>query len=223
MGDHMVALLPMRHSSERVKGKNYRELAGRPLYHHIVIALLGCPSLDRVVIDTDSEWIRDDAANAFPAVEVVERPLHLRDGDTPMNEVLLNDVDRIPASWYLQTHSTNPLLRPETIERATATFMAARPNHDSLFGVTRLQTRLWRPDGTAINHDPDVLLRTQDLPPVYEENSCLYLFDAETLRRRRNRIGVRPLMFEVPREEALDIDDEFDWRVVAAISERGPA
>jgi CMP-N-acetylneuraminic acid synthetase len=216
---NLVALLPMRHVSERVRQKNYRELAGRPLYHHIVNALIACPSVDRVVIDTDSDWIRRDAAAIFPDVEVVDRPRHLRDGSTPMNEVLLPDIDRIPADFYLQTHSTNPLLRSETIERAISTFLTARPTNDSLFGVTRLQTRLWTAEGKAVNHDPDVLLRTQDLPPVFEENSCLYLFDGETLRRRHNRIGDRPLLFEVPREEALDIDDEFDWRVVAAIME----
>jgi CMP-N-acetylneuraminic acid synthetase len=109
------------------------------------------------------------------------------------------------------------LLRPETIERAIATLIAARPGNDSLFGVTRLQTRLWTADGQPLNHDPTVLLRTQDLAPVYEENSCIYLFDGETLKRRRNRLGDRPLLFEIPPAEALDIDDEVDWQVVSAM------
>jgi CMP-N-acetylneuraminic acid synthetase len=218
----IAALLPMRHKSERVEGKNYRELAGRPLYHHIVGTLLACPSVGRIVIDTDSPWILDDAAQAFPEVTVLERPEHLRDGSIPMNDVLLNDVDQVPADLYLQTHSTNPLLRSETIERAISTFLAARPGNDSLFGVTRLQTRLWTALGTPLNHDPDVLLRTQDLPPVFEENSCIYLFDGETLRRRRNRLGDRPLLFEIPAAEALDIDEEIDWQVVAAIVDARP-
>jgi CMP-N-acetylneuraminic acid synthetase len=213
----LAALVPMRHVSERVPGKNYRDLAGRPLYHHIIETLERCPSIDAIVIDTDSGWIMEDAARAFPRVVVVERPAHLRDGSIPMNEVLLNDVDRVPADLYLQTHSTNPLLRPETIERAIAVLVSSRPTNDSLFGVTRLQTRLWTAEGKALNHDPDVLLRTQDLPPVYEENSCLYLFDADILRRRRNRIGERPLLFEVPPAEAFDIDEEIDWQIVTGL------
>jgi CMP-N-acetylneuraminic acid synthetase len=215
MTTSIVALLPMRHASERVPGKNYRELAGKPLYWHIVEALQGCPRISQIVIDTDSRRIMDDARAAFPDVLVLERPLHLRDGSIPMNDVLLNDVERVPADLYLQTHSTNPLLSTATIERAIDEFLAARPAYDSLFGVTRLQTRLWTADGRALNHDPDVLLRTQDLPPVYEENSCLYLFDGDTLRRRRNRIGDRPMLFEVPRAEAADIDEEIDWQMVA--------
>jgi len=57
------------------------------------------------------------------------------------------------------------------------------------------------------------LLRTQDLPPIYEENSCFYLFTRETLSLRRNRIGERPMLVEIPREEAWDIDEEIDFLV----------
>lgn len=219
----IIALLPMRHISERVRGKNYRPLAGRPLYHHIVAALSGCPSITRIVIDTDSETIMADAANSFPDVLVVERPPHLRAGTIPMNDVLLNDIERVPAELYLQTHSTNPLLRSQTIEAAIATFLASLETHDSLFGVTRLQTRLWTSEARPLNHDPAVLLRTQDLPPVYEENSCLYIFHAEVLRKTGSRIGERPVLFEVPRDEALDIDEEIDWRLVECMLAAGRA
>src|SRR4051812_43523096 len=102
----------MRHSSERVKGKNYRPLGGRPLFHHIVQTLLSVPEIDGVVIDTDSDLIAQDTAEAFPTVRVIERPEHLRAGETPMNDVLLHSTEMVPADLYLQTHSTNPLLRP---------------------------------------------------------------------------------------------------------------
>ncbi len=216
----IAALVPMRHDSERVVGKNYRPLGGRPLFHHVVATLLEVPQVARVVIDTDSPAIAEDAAVAFPDVLVLERPAHLRRGDTPMNEVLLNTIASVEADLYLQTHSTNPLLTAGSIEAALEAFLTQRDAYDSLFTVTRLQTRLWRPDGSAINHDPAVLLRTQDLPPVYEENSCLYLFDAETLKRRGNRIGERPLLYELDPHEALDIDDEWDWAIVEALVER---
>jgi CMP-N-acetylneuraminic acid synthetase len=125
----------------------------------------------------------------------------------------MHDTSLVPADLYLQTHSTNPLLKPETISRAIATLSAAYPEYDSLFGVTRLQTRLWDQLGRAINHNPAVLLRTQDLPPVYEENSCLYLFTRQTLSSRRNRLGERPRMFEIDAREAWDIDEEIDFSV----------
>jgi CMP-N-acetylneuraminic acid synthetase len=76
-----------------------------------------------------------------------------------------------------------------------------------------MQTRLYDQHGQALNHDPDILLQTQDLPTVYEENSCLYIFTRETLSRRHNRLGERPLMFEMDAAEAWDIDEELDFAI----------
>jgi CMP-N-acetylneuraminic acid synthetase len=213
MHPKIVALVPMRHNSERVKGKNYRDLGGMPLYHHIVRSLSDCPLIDTILIDTDSPFILRDCPRQFPHVLLAERPEHLRDGCISMNEVLLHDVGLVEADFYLQTHSTNPLLRSETITTALETLLAAHPKRDSLFTVTRLQTRLWDAQGRPVNHDPDVLLRTQDLPPMYEENSNLYVFTARTLRERKNRLGERPLMFEIDAKEAWDIDEELDFSI----------
>ena len=209
----IAALVPMRHNSERVPGKNYRSFNGQPLFCIITETLLDCDDIDEVVIDTDSPTIIDIVSERYPKVRCLERPEHLRAGETPMNDVLLNAIEQIDADIYLQTHSTNPLLKARSLSDAIGRFKNNTPMFDSLFSVTRLQTRLWDPLARAINHNPDILLRTQDLPPVYEENSCLYLFDANTLRTRHNRIGVRPLMHEIDAREAIDIDVELDFEI----------
>lgn len=203
----------MRHSSERVKGKNYRDFGGKPLYHHIVGSLLACPSIQQVVIDTDSPFILEDAAKHFPAVRLLERPEHLRAGEIPMNDVLLHTTGQLEADFFLQTHSTNPLLSAATIERGVQLFLKNFPIYDSLFTVTRLQTRLWDSLARAVNHNPNILLRTQDLPPIYEENSCMYIFSRDILLKKHNRLGDRPYMLEITREEAQDIDEEIDFRI----------
>jgi len=212
MKSRIVALVPMRHHSERVPGKNYRNFAGKPLYHHIIKSLLDCPLITEVVIDTDSSVIMEDGQQHFPQIRLIERPAHLRADTVPMNDVLLHDVNQIEADYYLQTHSTNPLLRADTIMRAIQLFLDNYPMYDSLFSVTRLQTRLWDSLARAINHNPAILLRTQDLPSVYEENSCLYIFTRSTIQERHNRIGERPLMFEIDRIEAWDIDEDLDFK-----------
>jgi CMP-N-acetylneuraminic acid synthetase len=214
MSLRIVALVPMRDQSERVPGKNYRLLAGEPLFHHILHTLSACEALAEIVVDTDSETIKQGLAQQFPRVRVLDRPQKLRAGEIPMNQILLHDSGEVPADFYLQTHSTNPLLRTETVNKAIAAFLAAQPEHDSLFGVTELHTRLYDADGKAINHNPKELLRTQDLPPVYEENSCLYLFSRANLEKYNHRIGKSPLMFPVPRDEAWDIDEELDFGFV---------
>ena len=114
-------------------------------------------------------------------MKIVERPLELRGHDVSMNKIIDYDISQFPADLYLQTHSTNPLLGVETITAAIERFIKINPNKDSLFSVTRFQTRFYHENGEALNHDPAVLIKTQDLPVLYEENSCIYLFTKEAI------------------------------------------
>jgi CMP-N-acetylneuraminic acid synthetase len=210
---NLTALVPMRHHSQRVPGKNFRPLAGKPLFHHIIGTLLACPEISQVVVDTDSQPIIEGIKRDFPSVTVLERPEHLRADKVSMNEVLLYDTSQVEADFYLQTHTTNPLLRSGTVSHAIKAMLSSVPEYDSLFSVTRRQVRLWDQLGRAINHNPAILLQTQDLPPVFEENSCLYMFTRATLFNRLNRIGERPFMFEMEAAEAWDIDEELDFAI----------
>lgn len=209
----IAALVPMRHDSERVPKKNFRLFNGLPLYHHIINTLLECHLISTIHIDTDSPIIMEDAEKNFPAVHLIQRPEHLRGGETPTNDVLLHDVALIDADYFLQTHCTNPLLSARTILDAINIFLNNLPEYDSLFGVTKTQSRFWSKEVAPVNHDPSILLRTQDLPPIYEENSNLYIFNRDSFKHRNNRIGRKPLMFEIDRLEAWDIDEELDFQI----------
>ena len=198
----------MRHNSVRVEGKNYRRLAGVPLFHYILRTLAECPSISGVVIDTDSDVIRRDVEESFPHVTLLTRPEHLRADDVPMTEILFHDANHVSADLFLQTHSTNPFLKPETIEKALACWREVRHVHDSLFSVTRIQARLWDSAVRPLNHNPWMLLRTQDLPPVFLENSNFYVFPPDLIKTSRRRIGDRPKLFEMDPLESLDIDDQ---------------
>jgi CMP-N-acetylneuraminic acid synthetase len=189
-------------------------IAGKPLYQHVIENLLQVTEISQVVVDTDSPEIMKGLAANFPQVRVIERPVALRADDLSMNEILIHDVQQLPEEHFLQTHSTNPLVSPGTISRAIRSYFDNLRNHDSLFAVTQIKIRLWDANGQPINHNPDVLLQTQDLPPIYEENSCFYIFSKQNLITRRNRLGQQPALFEISREEAWDIDEEIDFQIV---------
>ena len=209
----VAALVPMGSHSIRVAGKNWRELAGRPLYCHILEALLRCGSVDEVVVDTDAPRIAQGVSARFGGrVRLIERPVPLRGGHVSMNDILLHDVTQAPADWYVMTHATNPLLRAETIERGIRA-MVSSADHDSLVGVTRMFKRYWWGDGRPVNHDPSTLINTQDLAPFYEENSNLYMFTRPLIEARGTRVGERPLLLEIDARESVDIDDELDFEI----------
>lgn len=213
----VVALMPMKGHSERVPNKNLRLLGGRPLYHHAMTALLECSAIDRVVINTDSDVIANDVQRHFGArAVVVPRPQAICGDFVSMNVIIDYDLTQVEGEVFLQTHSTNPFLTTETIGRAIDQF-GTPGDHDSVFAVTPLHVRCYDIEGRPINHDPREMLRTQDLPPVYMENSNLYIFSRESFRRVGRRIGDRPLLFEMSKLESVDIDDEADFRIAEAL------
>jgi len=210
MAETLAALVPMKGHSERVPDKNVREFNGRPLFHWMLNTLSATSVVDEIVVDTDSTRIAEEARDVFDAT-VIDRPERLRGGTVPMNDIILHDVGQVDHDQFLQTHCTNPLLRSETITEAVERYRESEA--DSLFSVTKLRTRLWNEECEPVNHVRDELQRTQDLPPLYEENSNIYLFTQASVERRENRIGDDPMMFEVPASEAVDIDEPIDFRL----------
>ena len=218
----IVALLPMKANSERVKGKNFKSLYNKPLFQWILDSLTSLPQISKVVINTDARDIL--AANQLfdsERVEIRDRKPEICGDFVSMNLVIADDIANVPADVYLMTHTTNPLLSDATIQKALQQFLDALENGsaDSLFTVNRFQTRFYRQDGTAINHDPNNLIRTQDLEPWYEENSNLYIFTAESFAATGARIGKKPILFETPRLEAIDIDDQTDWNLAESVAQ----
>ena len=213
----VAALVPIKEHSERIEGKNFRNFCGRPLYQHILHALEKTYAVDEVVVNTDSRLIKEEAPGLFRKVRVIERPERLRGDMVSMNRIIEHDIGLVEADIFIQTHATNPLLKPETIARALKEF-AEDEDHDSLFSVNAYQSRFYTHDGKPVNHDPDELLRTQDLHPVYEENSCLYVFTGESFAASGARIGARPRLFPTPRIESIDIDDEFAFRLAELLA-----
>ena len=217
----LVALLPMKAHSERVPGKNFRLLGNKPLYAWMLDTLLAIHDIATVVVNTDaSAELVDDPRFAQARVLLRERKADLCGDFVSMNLVIADDIAAVPADSYLMTHVTNPFLSAATIRGALAAYEAglASGTADSLFTVTRHQTRFYRADGSAINHDPANLIRTQDLEPWFEENSCMYLFSAASFARNQARIGDQPILFPIPKREAVDIDDQDDWNVAALLA-----
>jgi len=209
------ALLPMKGASERVPNKNMRDFDGAPLYHAIMKSLLASKYIDKVVINTDSEVIANDAKDNFGnRVLIIDRPKSIQGGDVSMNIIIDYDLSKLDSECFLQTHSTNPLLRAQTIDKAIEQYFDSINDYDSLFGVTKVQTRFYDKDANPINHNPEELLRTQDLEPLYEENSNFYIFSKESFKNsNKKRIGIKPQIFEVNKLEAVDIDEPEDFKL----------
>ena len=161
----IVAIVPIRHKSERVKQKNYRNFNGKPLFFWIINTLAKSKLINEIIINTNSPVVKEGAPEISQKVKIIDRPEKLCADTVPMNDIIQYDICNSDANYYVQTHVTHPLLKIETIEKAVNTFLQ-NDKYDSLFGVTKTQDRFWNKYGVAVNHNPQILLRTQDLPPT---------------------------------------------------------
>jgi CMP-N-acetylneuraminic acid synthetase len=217
----IVALLPMKANSERVKGKNFREFNGKPLFRWTLDTLLAIKEIDQVIINTDArEILAENGLIEADRIVIRDRKKEICGDMVSMNLIIEDDVKNIDADIYLMTHTTNPLMKAITVGDALESFQKQKNSRDvdSLFTVDKIQTRFYREDCSAVNHDPDKLLRTQDLEPWFEENSNLYIFTKEAFDKTNARIGENPMMYETSKFESIDIDtpDDWDFAIVVA-------
>ena len=217
-GRKVTAIVPIKEHSERLRGKNFRGFCGKPLYHHVLQTLENTYAVDEVVVDTDSPVVKTEAPQLFLKVKIIDRPEELRGDHVSTNKIFKYDLSVTESDIYLQTHVTNPLLKAKTIAEGLKMFSKNEEKCDSLFSVNRLQSRFYSSCAEPINHDPDNLVRTQDLSPIYEENSLLYVFTKRSFSKFQRRIGEKPIMFETPKVESIDIDDEFSFHLAEMLA-----
>ena len=213
----MVALLPMKDNSERVIGKNFKKLNEIPLFFYIADSLEKTGLFSTLAINTDSEKISELAKKRFGSwVEIIERPKKLCGDFVSMNDIISHDVRYFKNEVdFLQTHSTNPFLKKETIIDAYKTYISSIKNgkHNCVFSVNSINTRLYDKNLKPINHNSELLVRTQDLDEIFEENSNFYFFSRSSFLDNNHRIGSNPKPYIMDKNsiETLDIDNLSDW------------
>ena len=215
----ITVLLPMKGNSERIANKNLKLFNGKPLFHAIINELITSKYINKVIINTDSDLIAESAINTFQDfVSIHKRPKNIQGDFVSMNKIIEYDLNNSDSDIYIQTHSTSPLLTVKSLDAAIDKMISKSKDFDSIFSVTKIQTRFYDKNGNPFNHDPKELLRTQDLDPLFEENSGFYIFTKESFKNAdHKRIGLRPLMFEIDKIEAIDIDEPSDFIIAETL------
>lgn len=215
----ITAIIPIKHNSERVPGKNFRVMNGKPLYQWIINTLLNTPEINKIIINTDSPILFNNIPKLYKKefenkkIVLYERPEKLRSGSMSVNTLLLDTIEslNLKSDFFLQTHTTNPLLRVDTIKDAIYKFINNDKGYTSLFSVKKHQTRFYTKDGKDMNHNRFHLIKTQDLDPIYEENSCIYIFTYNSLKKFNARISDNAMLYIMNELESSDIDWEHDF------------
>ena len=217
----MIAILFMKEHSERLPNKNIKILNGKPLFYWIFNTLSTLPHISNIILNTDSNKIADLVKLYFPDTIIHFRPKYLLGNHIVANELIEYELKNIyEGDHFLQTHVTNPLLSSSTIYNAINYYYNNLGKYDSLFAVTKYQGRFYFKNGKPVNHKTNIIEQTQKMKPIYEDNSCLYLFSRSSFKKN-GRIGQKPKMFEINKLEAVDIDIEEDFILAESLMKNG--
>lgn len=209
-----ACFIPIKLNSERVPGKNFRLLCGKPLYQYVIEHSMMAECFEDIYVDTNSNEVKDFCASL--GVKTIERKEELARSTANGNDLLNYHVMYKPNyDYYFQLFATAPFLQPESIAKAVSTLMGSA-QYDSTFTALFEHSFFWY-EGNPINYRPCILPRSQDMKPVVEETTGLYGISKESLEKYHCRIGAKPFICAVSKFEAVDINTEDDLKIAEYI------
>ena len=173
------AFIPIKYKSERVKDKNFTLIKGKPLYFYIINTIKSIVLIDQILIDTDDEKVIEIIEKYFTGIDFKIREDNLKDPTESVNNIIKSNLDKINNDFIFQTHTTNPLLKEKTINKALQEYIN---NKRPIFSVNVFQSRFYDQELNPINHNPEELIPTQELDFIYEENSNFYIFSKDQFK-----------------------------------------
>lgn len=219
----ITAIVPIKNNSKRIPDKNFKLFDDKPLMYWILNTLNKVKNITRIVINTDSKKAIEISKKYFGnQIEIIERPKQLCGDKISINKIIdyTINLDRFKnENYFLQTHCTNPLLTPKTINDSISIyFNNISSEYDSLVGVNRIQQRCYDHNSEPLNFKIGNLKRTQDLKPIFEINANIYIFSRTSFNSNNFcRIGEEPYLFEINKLESLDIDYPEEFKLAEMI------
>ncbi|MBN2186832.1 MAG: 2-C-methyl-D-erythritol 4-phosphate cytidylyltransferase [Dehalococcoidia bacterium] len=221
MKPETIAIIPARGGSKGIPKKNSRLLCGKPLIAYTIEVALSSRYIDRVLVSTEDEEIAE--ISRIYGADVIPRPLELAQDEVTLDPVIfhaVNAIEREESKRYefvVTLQPTSPLLSKKTLNRALN--MMHGEHYDTLISVVRQAHIYW-----MLNNGAPVPLykerrNRQQLEPIFRETGTL-LVCKRKIMSHETRIGKHVYLFEIPEEEAIDIDNYADWLIAENLLKR---
>lgn len=207
----IIAVMPIKLNNERCPGKNTRLLGDKPLLQYELNSLN-----ETGLCDSINVYCSDDEIKKYipKFANYINRPKDLDLPTSNFNQIFSTFIKNHDADIYVYAHATAPFVTVESMTECIRAVMSG--NYDSAFCAVKLQDYLWK-DGKPLNFDATNLPRTQDLDPIYQETSGVYVFKKSVFKDYNRRIGINPFIKEVTFKEAIDIDNPEDFELAQKV------
>lgn len=219
------AFIFARGGSKGLPGKNIRQLGGVPLLAHGIRLAQSIDRVDRIFVSTDDADIATVARDH--GAEVIDRPPHLATDAAPEWMAWRHAITHVTETLglhfntFLSLPATSPLRNQDDVQRCLD---ALQTDVDMVITVTPSARS---PYFNMVSEDADgyahVVLgdanfkRRQDVPAVYDMTTVAYVTRPGFVLTHGGLFEGRVKSVVVPKERAVDIDDEFDFRVAQAL------
>jgi CMP-N,N'-diacetyllegionaminic acid synthase len=230
----VVALIPARSGSERVRDKNVRPLRGHPLLAYAIAAAREAGVFDRIVCSTDSGKIAE-VAQRYGAETPFLRPKELATATSPDIEWIKHALEQLDDHYDLLAivRATNPFRGPDVLRRGLEQLLAT-PEADSIRAVELVKQhpgKMWVLEGKTMRplldqSQLDVAWHAgqyQALPEIYVQNSALEIAWTRVVSQTGTREGRVVAPYLTQGYEGFNIDDEEDWERARRLLDAGEA
>lgn len=224
---YSIAIIPARGGSKRVPRKNIKLLKDKPLISYTIIQALESKMFDRIIVSTEDSEIAKIAQEY--GAEIIKRPLDLAE-DVESELVLKHVINSVypKPDIISMLQCTSPLRKSETIKKCVNLLQENWTTFDSVITVSDIEGN--RPEwmgslefngkfipytNTWIEDDKKYikLVARQDLPKLYHQNGCVYVFKTNLLLKTNSIIGANCGAIVIDEKEAHDLDTELDFLI----------
>ncbi|MET1258521.1 HAD family hydrolase [Flagellimonas sp. DF-77] len=216
----VVAFIPVRGGSKSIPFKNIKDFCGKPLVYWTVKAAVDCTRIDRVVVATDSELIKNTVEGfGLEKTEVYERKSENAQDTSSTESVIFEYLEAEGLSdneRFILIQATSPFLSSGDLNKG----LDLLSTHDSVLSCVRTKRFFWNEGGAPLNYDYNNRPRRQDFEGLLMENGAFYMNSVGNIIASNNRISGNIGIAEMPEYTAVEIDEEEDWIMAESLMRR---
>ena len=210
-----VAFIPVRCGSKSIPFKNIKLFCGKPLVYWSLLALQNSENVDVIYLATDCNEIKQ-VVNSFnfSKVKVYDRDSSNSTDTATTESVMLEFINSKKFSdedLFLLVQATSPLMQTKDVDGSISQFKVK--NCDSLLTCVRTKRFFWNDKNIPINYDFRNRPRRQDFEGLLMENGAFYISTIVNIKKDKNRLSGKIVIYEMEEFTAVEIDEEDDWMV----------
>jgi CMP-N,N'-diacetyllegionaminic acid synthase len=204
----LVAVIPVRKGSQRVKNKNLRKFSDTNLLSFKIETLKKVKRIDKIIINTDSDEAIEIAKKYN--VDYKKREKYYASSECSNSEFWSHVAKQTKSDFILFTNCTSPLIKVETYNEIIDNFDIQYPSCDSINTVSEVKEYLYL-NKIPLNFDPNKAPNSQDLPEVIKLNFAVNIIQNKIMYKKKSIVGYKPSFYTLNDIESLDIDTEDDF------------